>query len=152
MRLWLAMALAPLVSGQSYTCLPRPGDYRECTSYWRVVGVDVLAAFISIHEGWEAENSLPRILNNPGALRFAAQRAANPGPAGYARFPQPADGWEALWRDLIAKSRKRLTPRQILILWNGATYAPALPEFCSLQLDRPLVSRSPLPIPMGEIK
>lgn len=63
-----------------------------------------LVTFIARREGWWHDGSLVRRTHNPGALRYAAQPGASPGPRGFAMFDSDLEGWEALER-LIAHYR-----------------------------------------------
>ena len=58
--------------------------------------------------------------NNPGNLRFAGQRGAQPGDKGFAQFNSPEEGYEALLQQ-VRKDQARGLPLGAFI----AKYAPA---------------------------
>lgn len=62
--------------------------------------------YIALHEGFFVPGSLPATCHNPGALVYAGQAAARPGPLGFACFPGDPDGWSALRRDIRAKLKR----------------------------------------------
>jgi len=57
--------------------------------------------------------------NNPGNLRFAGQTGAVLGDKGFARFPTPQDGFNALKRQIVLDAKRSLTAGQFIF-----KYAP----------------------------
>lgn len=55
-----------------------------------------LANAISKMEGWSVPNSLAQRNNNPGNLRYVGQSGATIGQGGFAAFPTPDAGMQAL--------------------------------------------------------
>lgn len=58
-------------------------------------------------------------LNNPGNLRYAGQPNATQGEKGFAQFPSPLDGWEALLRQVELEQNRNHTIETMI-----AKYAP----------------------------
>lgn len=69
--------------------------------------------------------------NNPGNLRFARQRNAVPGEGGYAKFPTPQAGWQALLNEVRGDISKAQGPDAAL---TGPT--ATLADFISAYADR----------------
>lgn len=69
--------------------------------------------------------------NNPGNLRFARQEGAEPGDKGFARFPTPEEGYEALIRQ-VQRDQARGLPLGAFI----AKYAPPSENNTSLYIQQ----------------
>ena len=52
--------------------------------------------------------------NNPGNLRFAGQKGAILGDKGFARFPTPQDGFNALKRQILLDAKRGLLAGQFI--------------------------------------
>lgn len=90
---------------------------RPVTAPCKCDRIEALATRIATREGWYRD-SLPRRLNNPGALVYAGQRYAIVGRRGFAYFDTAAHGWAALERDLNKKFGRGMTRDQIWQTWT----------------------------------
>lgn len=73
-----------------------------------------LAHVLARQEGYYKHDTLPRRLNNPGALKYARQREAKCGARGFAHFATPEAGWNASYRDLEAKTNRNMSVTDII--------------------------------------
>jgi hypothetical protein len=96
--------------------------------------VQAIAKAIATAEGYYVPNSLPRRLNNPGALK-------DPISGQFRRFDTPEAGWNALYaqveRILNNKSmyyNSNMTIRQIAQIWTGGDKPEAWARIVSSKL------------------
>lgn len=74
-----------------------------------------LALAIAREEGFGNPGNLPTRNNNPGDLRHAPDEVHAPGdPDGIGSFPNAADGWAKLERQLTLYSQRGLTVQQMI--------------------------------------
>lgn len=95
MKIVIFAVLTSLAMGQidvHTACLDRPGVIYK----------------IARKEGWYKEGTLPRRLNNPGALVCAHQRGSTCHRSGFARFSTALEGWNALDRDVASKIKHHI--------------------------------------------
>lgn len=74
---------------------------------------------------------LAQVNNNPGNLRFAGQPGATPGEGGFARFPSPQAGVQALQRQIQLDAGRGLTLAQFI-----NKYAPPVENDTNLYLQQ----------------
>jgi hypothetical protein len=81
--------------------------------------IDQLASYVGRQEGWDSPDPtvVPRRLNNPGDIDYAAQLGATPVQVGkhtFAKWPTPQQGIVGLYRQLLADIAKGWSLRQLI--------------------------------------
>ena len=110
--------------------------------------VDRLAAAIACQEGWfDPGINTPKLLYNPGDLRFAEQTGAIKATRGFARWPTPQAGIVGLYRDLYAKIAAGMSLKTLIYVWappsenNSAVYLQNVQKRTGIQnVDTPLLT------------
>lgn len=111
-----------------------------------------LADAIAYFEGFFLYKSLPRRLNNPGALVYVGQKNSVRDESGFACFLTAEDGWNALYRqlDLILSGKTRyylpdMTIQEFVDVWASTSpeierinYARYIADKFGVEVDTPL--------------
>lgn len=111
--------------------------------------VELLACAIAVQEGWFAPGeNLPKLNNNPGDLDFAGQLNATAN-GRFARFPTPATGITALFRQIWLQVAEGQTVRQVIAQWapstenNTTVYLHNVLKWTGLPADTPILRLLP---------
>lgn len=116
--------------------------------------LELFCSSIATSEGFFAPGpDLPKTNHNPGDLRASPLNRFKD-KNGFVKFMSDAEGTAALYHDVLLKTVRGMTPRQIITVWappsgpdggnNTEAYIASVAKWTGLDMDKPLWLSLPL--------
>lgn len=110
--------------------------------------IELFCSAIATKEGFFVpQQDLPKTNNNPGDLRASPLNRFKDS-HGFVKFLSASEGIAALYHDVLLKSLKGMTPRQIITVWappsgsdggnNTEQYIKEVAAWTGLDMDQPM--------------